>query len=111
VTQKLVQVGETVGARHAADLRGVPRCAAGDRRDSAEHPRAGSCAEEGAVYFDGRRIESTAITFFPSAAPQTNTFRARIDLPQDLQGLAPGMFRQGRFVTGESRRLLVHGPR
>ncbi|MDH5274651.1 MAG: efflux RND transporter periplasmic adaptor subunit, partial [Gammaproteobacteria bacterium] len=60
-----------------------------------------------AVYVDGRRIESTAITFYPSAEPQTNTFRARIELPKDLQGLAPGMFVKVGFVTGELQRLLV----
>jgi multidrug efflux pump subunit AcrA (membrane-fusion protein) len=59
------------------------------------------------VYVDGRRIESTAITFYPSAQPQTNTFRARIDMPKGLKGLAPGMFVKVGFVTGEAQQMLV----
>ena len=107
VTQKLVQVGETVAPGtpliSGASLDAL-RVIVEIPQSILEQVRA---QRKAAVYFDGRRIESTAITFFPSAAPQTNTFRARIDLPQDLQGLAPGMFVKVGFVTGESRRLLV----
>ena len=59
------------------------------------------------VYVDGRRIESTGLTLFPSAEPQTNTFRVRIELPKSVPGLAPGMFVKIGLVTGESELLLV----
>jgi hypothetical protein len=59
------------------------------------------------VYADGRRIESTAITLFPAAQPETNTFRARIELPKDVHGLSPGMFVKVGLVVGESERVLV----
>ena len=107
VTQKFVQVGETVAP-------GTPLISGASLdalRVIVEIPQ--SIVEQvrgqkrAAVYVDGRRIESTAITFFPSAAPQTNTFRARIDLPRDVQGLAPGMFVKVGFVTGEAQRLMV----
>jgi RND family efflux transporter MFP subunit len=60
-----------------------------------------------AVYLDGRRIEATGLTLFPAADPQTGTFRARLDLPAGVTGLAPGMFVKVGLVTGEARRLLV----
>jgi hypothetical protein len=60
-----------------------------------------------AVYTDGRRIEAARLTLFPSAQPETNTFRARIDLPKGVEGLAPGMFVKVGLVTGEAERLLV----
>jgi len=107
VTQKFVQVGETVAP-------GMPLLAGASLdalRVIVEIPQSileqVRAQNKAAVYIDGRRIESTAITFYPSAALQTNTFRARIELPKDLQGLAPGMFVKVGFVTGESQRLLV----
>jgi RND family efflux transporter MFP subunit len=107
VTQKFVQVGETVAP-------GTPLISGASLdalRVIVEIPQ--SIVEQvrgqnrAAVYVDGRRIESTAITLYPSAMPQTNTFRARIELPKDLQGLAPGMFVKVGFVTGEAQRLMV----
>jgi RND family efflux transporter MFP subunit len=64
-------------------------------------------ARSAAVYVDGQRIESTSVTLFPSAQPGSSTFRARVDLPKDVQGLAPGMFVKVGLVTGESQRLAV----
>ena len=107
VTQKFVQVGETVAP-------GTPLLAGASLdalRVIVEIPQSileqVRAQKKAVVYIDGRRIESTAITFYPSAALQTNTFRARIELPKDLRGLAPGMFVKVGFVTGESQRLLV----
>lgn len=107
VTQKLVQVGETV-APGMPLISGVSLDAL---RVTVEIPQ--SIVEQvreqkkATVYSEGQRIESTAITFYPSAQPQTNTFRARIELPKGLQGLAPGMFVKVGFVTGEAQRLMV----
>jgi RND family efflux transporter MFP subunit len=107
VTQKLVQVGEIVAP-------GTPLISGASLdalRVIVEVPQ--SIVEQvreqkkAAVYLDGRRIESTATTFFPSAQPQTNTFRARVELPKDVKGLAPGMFVKVGFVTGEAQRMLV----
>ena len=49
----------------------------------------------------------TGITLAPSAQPQSGTFRARVDLPDDAARLAPGTYAKVGFVTGESRRTLV----
>ena len=107
VTRKLVQVGETVAPGtpliSGASLDAL-RVIVEIPQSIVEQVRAHNRAT---VYVDGRRIESTAITLYPSAEPLTNSFRARIELPKDLKGLAPGMFVKVGFVTGEAQRLLV----
>jgi RND family efflux transporter MFP subunit len=107
VTQKLVQVGEAV-APGTPLMTGASLDAL---RVVAEIPQSViaqvRAARKAVVYVDGRRIESTGITLFPAAQPETNTFRARIELPQGVQGLAPGMFVKVGLVVGEAERLLV----
>lgn len=107
VTQKHVQVGETV-APGAPLMTGASLDAL---RVEVEVPQ--SVIEQvrqvrrAAVYVDGGRIEATGLTLFPSAQSESNTFRARIDLPKDVKGLAPGMFVKVGLMTGEASRLLV----
>jgi RND family efflux transporter MFP subunit len=60
-----------------------------------------------AVYVDDRRVPATRLTIFPVATPQSNTFRARIDLPENAADLYPGMFVKVGFVVGESERLML----
>jgi RND family efflux transporter MFP subunit len=60
-----------------------------------------------AVYVDGRRVEATKLTVFPEAAAASNTFRARLELPENATDLYPGMFVKVAFVVGETDRLLV----
>lgn len=107
VTQKLVQVGELVNPgtplMTGASLDAL-RVVAEVPQSLVERVRA---ARKAVVYVDGRRIESTGLTLFPSAEPRTNTFRVRIELPKGVQGLAPGMFVKIGLVTGESELLLV----
>ena len=107
VTQKFVQGGESVAPgtplMTGASLDAL-RVVAEIPQSVIEQVRS---VRKAFVYADGRRIESTAITLFPAAQPETNTFRARIELPKDVQGLAPGMFVKVGLVTGESERLLV----
>jgi RND family efflux transporter MFP subunit len=107
VTQKFVQLGEMV-------TPGTPLMAGASLdalRVVAEVPQ--SVIEQvrkvhqAVVYVDGKRVESTGLTLFPSAEPQTNTFRVRIELPRRVQGLAPGMFVKVGLVTGATDLLLV----
>ena len=107
VTQKFVQLGELV-------TPGTPLMAGASLdalRVVAEVPQ--SVIEQvrkvhqAVVYVDGKRVESTGLTLFPSAEPQTNTFRVRIELPRGVQGLAPGMFVKVGLVTGAADLLLV----
>ena len=107
VTQRHVQMGESVAPgtplMTGASLDAL-RVVAEIPQSVIEQVRA---VRKAAVYVDGRRIQSTGIRVFPAAQPETNTFRARIDLPPGPQGLAPGMFVKVGLVVGESDRLLV----
>jgi len=107
VTQKHVQVGEAVAPgtplMTGASLDAL-RVVVEVPQSVIDQVRA---VRRAAVYVGERRIESTAVTLFPAAQPETNTFRARIELPRDVKGLAPGMFVKVGLVTGASERLLV----
>lgn len=59
------------------------------------------------VYIDGQRIAAEALTFFPVADAEANTFRVRVELPENSATIYPGMFVKVGFVVGETRRLLV----
>jgi RND family efflux transporter MFP subunit len=107
VTQKHVQVGEAV----APGTPLMTGASLDELRVVAEIPQSVidqvRSVRKAAVYVDGRRIESTGITIFPAAQPGTNTFRARIELPKGVQGLAPGMFVKVGLIVGEAERMLV----
>lgn len=60
-----------------------------------------------AIYVNGKRIEAKGLTIFPQASPESNTFRARIDLPENAADLYPGMLVKVGFVVGEAKRLLI----
>jgi len=107
VTKRNVQLGETVAPgtllmsglslqflRVSVD---VPQSIVGQVRR----------IRKAAVYVDGRRIEATKLTVFPEAAGTSNTFRARLELPENATDLYPGMFVKVAFVIGEANRLLV----
>ena len=103
VTQRHVQVGETV----APGTPLMTGASLDELRVVAEVPQSVielvRAARKAAVYVDGRRIEATGITLFPAAQPETDTFRARIDLPKGVQGLSPGMFVKVGLVVGRGR--------
>ncbi|AMN46045.1 hypothetical protein ACG33_02750 [Steroidobacter denitrificans] len=60
-----------------------------------------------AIYIGERRMEAGKLTLFPEASVPSNTFRARIDLPENSTDLRPGMFVKVALVVGEAERLLV----
>jgi RND family efflux transporter MFP subunit len=107
VTRRFVEVGEAVTPgtplMSGASLDAL-RVEVDVPQSLIEQARA---VRKAAVYVDGRRIEGTGVTLFPSAQPQSNTFRARIELPKGVEGLAPGMFVKVGLVVGEDDRLLV----
>ena len=107
VTQKLVQLGELVAP-------GTPLLAVASLdalRVVVEVPQSVieqvRKVQKAIVHVDGQRVEATGLTLFPSAQPQTSTFRVRIELPKSVQGLAPGMFVKVGLVTGAADLLLV----
>ena len=107
VTKRLVQIGETVSPgtplmsglslQYLRVTVDVPQSIVAQVRR----------IKQGAVYVDGRRIEAIRVTVFPEASAPSNTFRARLELPENATDLYPGMFVKVGFVTGQADRLLV----
>ncbi len=55
----------------------------------------------------GKWIEARRVTVVPAADPRTHTTRVRIELPEDVRGVYPGVFARAHFVVGRAARLLV----
>ncbi|MGD8590728.1 MAG: efflux RND transporter periplasmic adaptor subunit [Chromatiales bacterium] len=56
---------------------------------------------------DGEVIDATRLTIFPYAHERSNTFKVRVDLPQGITDLFPGMFVKIAFLTGVKQQLVV----
>lgn len=107
VTERHVQVGETVGVGQPLmsglsleNLRVVvdlPQQVAAEVR---KHLTAYIVTGQG-------RVRAENVTIFPYAHSASNTFRVRLDLPAGQFDLYPGMFVKVAFVVGESQRLLI----
>jgi RND family efflux transporter MFP subunit len=54
-----------------------------------------------------RWVEARAITVVPAADPRTHSSQVRIELPDDVQGVYPGVFARAHFVVGRAPRLMV----
>ena len=54
-----------------------------------------------------RWVEARSFTIVPSADPRTHTTQVRIDLPEDVSGVYPGVFARAHFVVGKAPRLMV----
>jgi RND family efflux transporter MFP subunit len=107
VTKRHVEVGETVGPGTPI-MSGLSlqylRVAVDIPQSAVEQVRR---IRKAAIYVDGRRIEATRLTIFPEASAPSNTFRARVELPENATDLYPGMYVKVGFVVGEVERLLV----
>ena len=55
----------------------------------------------------GRWVDGRGITIVPSADPRTHSTEIRIELPEDTQGVVPGIFARAHFVVGRAPRLMV----
>jgi hypothetical protein len=55
----------------------------------------------------GEAINAEGLTIFPFADQSSSTFRVRVDLPQGVKDLFPGMFVKTAFVTGIKKELVV----
>ncbi|MBE9560898.1 MAG: efflux RND transporter periplasmic adaptor subunit [Proteobacteria bacterium] len=53
------------------------------------------------------RVAVDKITVFPIADRASNTFKVRLDLPEGIDGLFPGMFVKASLVTGEKQVLQI----
>jgi RND family efflux transporter MFP subunit len=54
-----------------------------------------------------KRLEADKLVVFPYADPVSHTFKVRVNLPQGISGLYPGMLIKVGFVTGTTRGLLI----
>jgi multidrug efflux pump subunit AcrA (membrane-fusion protein) len=55
----------------------------------------------------GRWIEARSLTIVPSADPRTHSTEIRIELPEDIVGVYPGIFARAHFIVGRAPRLMV----
>lgn len=107
VTNRLIEVGESVspGTPLVSGLSLQYLRVEVDLPQSVVEKVRGT--RKAAVYVNGRRTEATGLTIFPQASSASNTFRARVDLPENAADLYPGMLVKVGFVVGETRRLLI----
>jgi multidrug efflux pump subunit AcrA (membrane-fusion protein) len=52
-------------------------------------------------------IDASGVTILPSADTETHTIKVRLDLPQNIEGVIPGMFARAHFSVGSSRKLII----
>lgn len=55
----------------------------------------------------GKWIDVKNIVVVPSADPRTHTSRIRLELPEDVRGVYPGVYARAHFVVGRALKLLV----
>lgn len=55
----------------------------------------------------GKWLDVKSMTVVPTADPRTQTTRVRLDLPEDVRGVYPGVYARVHFVIGKAPRLLV----
>lgn len=55
----------------------------------------------------GRRIAARAVTVVPAADARTHTAPVRLDLPEGVDNVYPGMFARAHFVVGRAKKLLI----
>ena len=54
-----------------------------------------------------KQVTVEKITVFPIADRTSNTFKVRLDLPEGIEGLFPGMYVKTSLVTGDKKVLMV----
>jgi len=55
----------------------------------------------------GRWLDAKSVTIVPAADPRTHSTRIRLELPEDVRGVYPGVFARAHFAIGSATRLLV----
>jgi RND family efflux transporter MFP subunit len=107
VTKRLVEIGETV-APGTPLMSGLSlqylRVSVDIPQSIVDQVRR---VKKAAIYVGNRRIEATKVIVFPEASSPSNTFRVRLELPENATDLYPGMFVKVSFVTGMAERLLI----
>jgi len=107
VTRRYVDVGEAVNPGQPLAAIAAP----GRLRVNIDVPQA-LAAEirvlgAATVYLPEGAVTARELTVFPAAAAQSNTVRVRIDLPEGVAGLYPGVMVKAGFALGGSGTLMV----
>ncbi|MCB1790833.1 MAG: efflux RND transporter periplasmic adaptor subunit [Gammaproteobacteria bacterium] len=55
----------------------------------------------------GKWVAAASVTVFPVADSRSDTFKVRLQLPEDTTGVFPGMYVKVGFVTGVDRALVI----
>ncbi len=55
----------------------------------------------------GRWVDAASVTVLPEADSRTHISRVRLELPNGVNGIYPGMFARAHFATGQSKKLLI----
>jgi len=107
VTARHVEVGEAVAPGQpltAVAALGALRVNVDVPQALADEVRAQGSAR---VYAGQQVLDSAGLTVFPAAASGSNTVRVRVELPEDVQGLYPGMFVKAGFRSDAPLALRV----
>lgn len=55
----------------------------------------------------GKWVDATEVELLPVADARTHVVRARVQLPDNLPGVVPGMFARAHFVVGQAKKLVM----
>jgi RND family efflux transporter MFP subunit len=55
----------------------------------------------------GRWVDATRVEILPAADPRSHTVTARLYLPDNLEGVIPGMAARAHFIAGQGAKLTV----
>lgn len=55
----------------------------------------------------GKWVKAVSVTVLPAADARTHSTRVRVDLPQDVRDVYPGVFARAHFAVGRARKLVV----
>jgi RND family efflux transporter MFP subunit len=107
VTERLIEVGEI--AQPGSEL--ISGISLDSLRVSVDVPQnlVGTIRREreAQAYVGGQWIQAPDVTVFPIADPRSDTFKVRVELPKDMDGVFPGMYVKVGFTVGADRRLVI----
>lgn len=107
VTERLIEAGEVVSAGQQL-MSGI---ALEQLRVNLEVPQSMIEAvrreKTAAVYLRSRLIKASRLVIFPVADAATDTFRVRLDLPQGVSGVYPGMYVKVALGVGKRKVLAL----
>ncbi|MCP4127109.1 MAG: efflux RND transporter periplasmic adaptor subunit [Gammaproteobacteria bacterium] len=108
VTQRHIEVGDTAnpGQRLMSGVS-LDRLRVSVNIPQSLTPTIRNGGEAKIILPDNQIVKASKLTIFPFAHSGSNTFKARLGLPENISGLYPGMFIKAAFLIGKQKRLLI----